>query len=294
MLVGTLPLQFLISVEPVNESSSRGRTIFQVSLKANGIERPLGEPVERFLTIDPKTLEFVVFVFPGNASLPANCQFSVRIWLRSNGIDHRIFGMDALWIGKDPDFNALKDASFARLKNVESNKQIYHGFVGKALVNYIVRWKHLGGGLYDYSMEYEGGGVGGVLFEDMKLRFEGNPRQVTFSIYTVPMESKPPGASHQLRVWLRSLISLSTTDPYSLPFNDSYIYQRIYKNDGFKIGGKLDFASLNTKVVMGFSTGQPQVIPVVEAQVVRDDDSTRSRSTSETKSRRNIDSYTGQ
>ena len=77
------------------------------------------------------------------------------------------------------------------------------------------------------------------------------------------MESKPPGASHRLRVWLRSLITLTSNDPntsYPLPFNDSYIYQRLYKSDNLKMGGRLDFASLQNKVATAFLNGPPQVI----------------------------------
>lgn len=57
-----------------------------------------------------------------------------------NGADHRIFGDDELWVGKDLDFNSIGDASFCRLKSVDSKIQIYHGFVGRALVTFIVRY----------------------------------------------------------------------------------------------------------------------------------------------------------
>ena len=73
----------------------------------------------------------------------------------------------------------------------------------------------------------------------------------------------PIGASHKLRVWLRSLVPLSQVDPstsYVLPFNDSYIYQRIWKNDSFKIGGRLEFETLGSKMTMGFSSGMPETV----------------------------------
>lgn len=57
-----------------------------------------------------------------------------------NGADHRIFGDDELWVGKDLDFNSIGDASFCRIKSVDSKTQIYHGFVGRALVTFIVRY----------------------------------------------------------------------------------------------------------------------------------------------------------
>ena len=73
----------------------------------------------------------------------------------------------------------------------------------------------------------------------------------------------PAGASHKLRVWIRSLAPLTAIDPstsYVLPFDDSYIYQQIWKCDSFRIGGRLEFESLGSKMVMGFSSGMPETI----------------------------------
>ena len=78
-------------------------------------------------------------MFPGKVSVPAGCLWSLRVWLRVNGIDHRLFGEDDLWVAKDPDFNAIGDASFARLRNLDGGEQVYHGYVGKALVTFTVR-----------------------------------------------------------------------------------------------------------------------------------------------------------
>ena len=60
-------------------------------------------------------------VFPGKATIPAGCLWSYRVWLRVNFVDHRIFGDDELWVGKDPDFSSIADASFARLKSNNVN-----------------------------------------------------------------------------------------------------------------------------------------------------------------------------
>lgn len=78
-------------------------------------------------------------VFPGKTSIPVGSLYSLRVWLRVNGAEHRIFGDDELWVGKDLDFNSIRDASFCRLKSVDSKVQIYHGFVGRALVTFLVR-----------------------------------------------------------------------------------------------------------------------------------------------------------
>lgn len=50
-----------------------------------------------------------------------------------------MFGDDELWVGKDPDFNSIGDASFARLKGVDIKEQVYHAYVGKALVTFNMR-----------------------------------------------------------------------------------------------------------------------------------------------------------
>ena len=126
-------------------------------MKANGIERSLGEPTTRILRVDPRQLNFVVLyvihpslsltipkssfsMFPGKGGVPAGCLWCLRVWLRVNSVDHRLFGEDDLWVAKDPDFNAIGDASFARLRNLDGGEQVYHGYVGKALVTFTIRY----------------------------------------------------------------------------------------------------------------------------------------------------------
>ncbi|KAJ7827672.1 hypothetical protein B0H14DRAFT_2814172 [Mycena olivaceomarginata] len=56
-------------------------------------------------------------LLPGkNDVLPAGCLYSLRVWLRANGVDHRFFGEDDLWLGADPDFGTVENASFACLR----------------------------------------------------------------------------------------------------------------------------------------------------------------------------------
>ncbi|KAK1232120.1 hypothetical protein PQX77_004778 [Marasmius sp. AFHP31] len=182
LIAGSAPLQFVISVEPLHGKASPGKYTFRLSLKIDKTERPLDEPVSLNLSVDPRKLQFVVFVFPGKSSLPVGCLWSYRVWLRVNGVDHRLFGDDELWVGKDPDFSSLTDASYARLKSVGSNTQLYDAVVGGARVQFIVRWQHIGEGLYKYSLDYEASGVGGPLIEDFRLIIEGDPRTTTFLI----------------------------------------------------------------------------------------------------------------
>lgn len=263
LLAASTPLQFLITVEPVSGKPEPGEYTFKLSFRANGVERSLGEPIIRRLHVDPRSLNFAVFVFPGKTSIPPGSLWSFRVWLRVSGIDHRLFGGDDLWVGKDLDFNTVSEASFARLKSVDARTQLYHGFVGKALVTFIIRWQRVYENMYKYAMAYEASGVGGSLFDDIQLRIDGDPRTVTFLIYTVPIASTPIGASHRIRVWIKSLINISADEPtiaFALPFNDSHIYQRIWKSDIFKVGARLDFQSLGSKTIMGFSSGGPQTI----------------------------------
>ncbi|KAG5648749.1 hypothetical protein DXG03_000096 [Asterophora parasitica] len=260
LLAPGTPLQFLISVEPLTGKYSQGRYTFQLSFKTNGIERNLCEPIVFTLHVDPRSLDFAVFIFPGKSSIPVGSLYSLRVWLRVNGIDHRLFSDDELWVGKDLDFHSIADASFVRLKSVDSKSQVYHGFAGRALVTFTCRWHHLSDNLYNYSLDYEANGVGANLFEDLQLRIDGDPRAVTFLIYCVPISSIPAGSSHRIRVWLKSLVNLSASTPSALPFHDSYIYQRIWKSDNFKIGARLDFEAMSNKTIMGFSAGAPVTV----------------------------------
>ncbi|KAF9534588.1 hypothetical protein CPB83DRAFT_842566 [Crepidotus variabilis] len=268
LLANGTPMQFMLSVEPQSGRPAPGKCTFRLSFKTNGIERPLCEPATRMLKVDPRQLDFVVFIFPGKSSIPVGSLWSLRVWLRVNGVDHRIFGDDELWVAKDPDFNSIADASFARMKSTEGNTQLYNAYVGKALVNFIVKWECISGNLYKYSFEYDANGVGDVLFDDFRLRLDNDPRSISFLIFSLPSNSIPVGAAHKLRIWIRSLIPVASTDPrstYVLPFNDSYIYQRIWKTDSFKIGGRLDFESLGVKMIMGFSAGGPETVAMPSA-----------------------------
>ncbi|KAJ3873424.1 hypothetical protein F5879DRAFT_403291 [Lentinula edodes] len=268
LIAGSAPLQFLISVEPVSGKPVAGRYLFRLSLKVDKTERPLAEPISLNLSVDPRKLEFIVFVFPGKTTIPAGCLWSYRVWLRVNFVDHRIFGDDELWVGKDPDFSSIADASFARLKTVNANSQLYDGVVGRARVQFIARWTHIAEGLYKCTLEYESAGVGGMLFEDFRLILQGDPRSVSFLIYTVPMSSMPAGASHRIRVWLKTFLPFPNdqSSNISLPFNDSYVYQRIWKSDSLKIGARLDFYSLGAKMVMGYSNGPPKTFTVSQTR----------------------------
>lgn len=264
----------MISVEPSGGKATPGKYTFRLSLKVDKTERPLDEPVQLNLSVDPRQLQFVVFVFPGKSSLPVGCLWSYRIWLRVNNVDHRLFGDDELWIGKDPDFSAITDASYARLKAVTSNSQTYDAVVGGARVEFIAKWQHIGEGLYRYSLEYDAGGVGAVLMADFRLMVQGDPRSVTFLIYTVPMNSIPAGASHRLRVWLKTFVPLPSEDGsegFSLPFNDSYIYQRILKMDALKIGSQLDFSNVGSKMIMGYAAGPPKTFSMSPSRDTRYD-----------------------
>ncbi|KAJ6587799.1 hypothetical protein B0H10DRAFT_812365 [Mycena sp. CBHHK59/15] len=262
MVAAGAPLDFIISVESSSGRPTPGKYTLRLSLKVADVERPIGEPVVLRLSVDPRSLNFVVFLFPGKkAVLPLGCLYSLRVWLRANGVDHRIFGEDELWVGKDPDFTALADASFARLRSVSHDAQVYDAVVGRARIQFVVRWQHLGERLYRYTMEYDAAGVGTSLIDDLRLILDGDPRKLTFLIYTVPIKSAPAGASHRLRIWLKSPAPLPAN---ALPFSDAYVYQRVWKSDTFKLGARLDFAALGPALVMGVSAGAPRTVPMTQ------------------------------
>ncbi|KAJ7827677.1 hypothetical protein B0H14DRAFT_3720435 [Mycena olivaceomarginata] len=109
-------------------------------------------------------------------------------------------------------------------------------------------------------MEDTAGGVGNVLMDDLRLRVEGNPGRVAFLVYTVPGRSVPAGASHRLRVWLKT----RRDDPSARALDDSYVYQPVRRSAAFKIGARLDFKALGPRIIMGSLAGAPQTV-VMEA-----------------------------
>lgn len=71
--------------------------------------------------------------------MPTGCLYHLRVWLRSAGTDHRIFADDDLWIGRDPDFRSIGDASFSILRNATQDMLIYQAVLGRAHVSFIIR-----------------------------------------------------------------------------------------------------------------------------------------------------------
>lgn len=47
------------------------------------------------------------------------------------------------------------------------------------------RWQLISNKLYKYSMVYDANGVGDTLFEDLRLRLDGDPRTISFLILSV-------------------------------------------------------------------------------------------------------------
>lgn len=248
--VGGAPIQITIGVEA--DADRQNYYSFSIMLKAGHIERAVCKPVTLRLSIDPRQLEFSVFVFPPRSSLPVGCLHHLRVWLKSAGVDHRIFGDNDLWIGRDPDFRSIADASFAILRNATHDMLIYQAIVGRAHVSFIVRWRLVEFGIYALSLDYEAGGVGRILFDEYYLKLDCEPQTVSFMIYSIPAVSMPRGASHRLRFWLRTPhASLSSASSASSQMTESYIYQRLWKTDDFKIGAYLDFVALGSKLTMG-------------------------------------------
>ena len=115
-----------------------------------------------------------------------------------------------------------------------------------------------------------------------RQRYLHDPRHVTCNIASttpnrhvrslpeaqyIPSNSLLAGASHLLRVWVRS----QTRHHFPIDDTLSYIYQRIWKIDALKIGSKLSFASLGSRVTMGLPLrGGPETdIRRIAANVIR-------------------------
>lgn len=69
---------------------------------------------------------------------------------------------------------------------------------------------------------------------------------------SVPASSTPPNASHRLRLWIRTPAwtqsPASSVNSFEI---QSFIYQRLWKSDNFKLGSELNFEALSSKLVMG-------------------------------------------
>ncbi|KAF9226884.1 hypothetical protein BS17DRAFT_776283 [Gyrodon lividus] len=249
LTAGNAPLQFFVLVE--SESDRSNHYTFSLSMKAGHVERAMCKPVSMRLSIDPRRLDFALFAFTPRTCLPAGCLYHLRVWLRTAGSDHRIFGDNDLWVGRDPDFRSIGDASFAVLRNATQDMLIYQAVVGRAHVSFIVRWQLVEVGVYGLSLDYEAGGAGRTLFENYQLRLDCEPQTVSFMIYSIPILSKPPGALHRLRFWLRTPpTSPSPASSVTSHLAESYIYQLLWKTDEFRVGSNLDFETLGNKLVM--------------------------------------------
>ncbi|KAI9447931.1 hypothetical protein H4582DRAFT_1802679, partial [Lactarius indigo] len=291
--IGGVDLRLIITIEPIRELS-REHT-FYLSLKTGVFERPISEPATLSLSVDPRELKFVVFAYPPRSCLPQGCLFSLRVWLRAGDIDHRLFSEDALWIGRDPDFYSIQDATFARLRSVNSHTLLYKIVVGRALMDFIIRhasthppprcffffnskpctrWRQVLGGVYSLSLEYDGCGVGRVLFSDFIVNLDCPPEHLNFVLYTIPVTSTPRGATHRVRLWLRApdQVGLMTSPEGELPCSQ-FIYQRIWSTDSFKVGNSLDFTALGPKVILGVPNGDgPRILSSPSEQLFYRDD----------------------
>jgi hypothetical protein len=80
-------------------------------------------------------------------------------------------------------------------------------------------------------------------------------------ISSVTVTSTPPDASHRLRLWIRTPAApQSPSSSVNSLENHSFIYQRLWKSDSFKLGSELNFQTLSSKLVMGVRDARgPQV-----------------------------------
>lgn len=124
----------------------------------------------------------------------------------------------------------------------------------RLLTNSIIRrrWEFLKESVFSLTLEYEAGGVGKPLLENLIVRLDFPPRDLGCHIYTIPLDSKPVGATHRLRIWLRS------PSPFTLDGESyrKYTYQRIWSTDEFRVGGFLNFVDIDPKSVIVAEPGE--------------------------------------
>lgn len=105
-----------------------------------------------------------------------------------------------MWIGKDPDFNSVQDAAFARLRNVSPQTLLYKITLGMTLMDFTVkfasfllfpyrrylifhaRWRKIFESVYSLSLEYDGCGVGRMLLKDFIIGLDCPPEALAFII----------------------------------------------------------------------------------------------------------------
>lgn len=231
-------IQFLITVEqsPTVEEES----MLTLTYKSGGIERPLCGKEHMRLAIDPQTLRFHIFVFP-KPSLPADCLYCVRVWLEAQGVQHRIFSDENLWVGKDPPFSSIQHVALTRQDQPSIPfslrpdpgviRKAFKGYVGRASCDFIVIMKNLDplGSVWGVSVEYQAGGISRLVFEQTKFRLHCRVDDIKFIIYTVPIDSSIPYSNHRIRVWVKGMDG---------------ICQRLFKSDEFRVGAELAFEPL--------------------------------------------------
>ena len=100
----------------------------------------LSSPFPVSLGIMELTAKLTFSLFPPKHSLPKKCLYSLRVWLRHQNIDQRIFADDALWVGTNPNFAAIPGASIATNWYQAPERQLYKCLVGRAEVFFILRW----------------------------------------------------------------------------------------------------------------------------------------------------------
>ena len=83
------------------------------------------------------------------------------------------------------------------------------------------------------------------------------------TLSSIPVTSTPHGASHRLRFWIKTPSLGESPSPSSSTnsFHDrSYIFQRLWRSEIFKLGAGLNFEALGSKMVMGIADARgPQV-----------------------------------
>ena len=79
-------------------------------------------------------------LFPPNHSLPRKCLYSLRVWLRHQNVNQRIFTDGALCVGTNPNFSVIPDAVLATVWHKAPDQQFYKCLVGHAEVNFVLQW----------------------------------------------------------------------------------------------------------------------------------------------------------
>jgi len=228
--VGTSTFHFIIRIQ-ASLKNPHEQTL-TLTCEGGGVERLICGPIQLQFTFNPDQAKFLLYLVPNSSVFSS---FKLRAWLISGQIQHRIFAMNELYITHESMFP--RDLRLARATDLGNDTHIYTEVVGGAHVAFIVKVDEKSAGSedeYSISLNYEAGGITGLLCRSLSLRITCPLADVRFMIYVIQCESQPKGARHKIRLWVKSRDGAC---------------QKLWQKDNWWLGGDLDFSTVTDAII---------------------------------------------